>query len=293
VTDEASQAQRRLDEARRQHAAENPRRQTGPGLEDQIFTDFRPTPEQLARFRELKAEVGAAPELQGIDSEIADLAISFRAAQLLREEIDPDWSARREREALELARQALAERIRHWRIPKLHRDAILTGYDEHGTKIRDTEPEADIDVAVGDGLRLIVLVGPLGTGKTMAAIRWAAGSDHNDVLYSTARQVFAKSDRYDGDRPDLERVNTCAVLILDEMAGQEERDADSAQIASVLHHRWENKRITICIANTTQEEFEGKYEPRVVSRLWEAGEVIPCTVTLRRGEKARQQELGI
>lgn len=258
--------------------------------------------ERLPELRRLcHAEAVAALEADGqlLAPAIVEVAVDLRARQLLREEVDPDWAQRMRVAAQGEERTAFTQRLGGWRFPRPVIDALWTDKDP-GDKLgkaaldHDSPPAAWCRDGLASGRRLLCAVGTMGTGKTFGAClavwEWMEGR-HEGVLYTTAARVFVVSDRSfsEQDRAWRTRVREADVLVLDECGGDKERKDDSADLAELLRHRFEEGRRTVLIANMSKAELAARYGDAVMSRIFEAGGLRSFDEVLRRGELRRRQ----
>jgi hypothetical protein len=193
---------------------------------------------------------------------------------------DPDMA--RQVHEIERARYrtSIADRHDAVNIPAIHGEAIRSGKDEHGKPIRELDIDVKLRAAIASGKRIVYLVGHVGTGKTLAACKWAVGQQ-NYTLYIKAMSYcnLVKSRR------PLERYRNCQVLILDEIGMEREFDADI--IADLIHHRYEECLTTVGISNMDPSKITGHYGDPIARRTWAAGAVIKCDVVVCPGQERR------
>lgn len=128
--------------------------------------------------------------------------------------------------------------------------------------------------------RLVILHGPPGTGKSVAACAplWEALSGH-----------YVRADRYvqlarSFDHLDLKHADvfqTSDLLVLDDVG--EEPAKERWLIERLLSERYDALRTTIVTTNFRPDQFGKAYGLRVMSRVGEVGDVIKCTTTIRPG----------
>jgi DNA replication protein DnaC len=290
MTDDPKEAQRMLEQRRRSLGIDRPPAPRWKPKRD-TFDDPRRLVQLEAKAREELAAEGMDPDL------FAALALA-RARQLLRAEKDPAWvEGLRAAERAERAADLRAQ-MKSWRFPDFAVEAIIDGRNDKGEPLATSQADRFIRTAMGVPSTLfVVLVGLLGTGKTLAACRWAVGligppgASRPDVIYCRALEIFSRSPRQLKDRQWLRRVETCDVLVVDECGTDEEREGDdSPQLAGLWLRRFDDNRRTVVLANLTQEHFETRYDQAIMSRLYHRGGLEPCTEVMRRGEKRRQRQ---
>ena len=194
-----------------------------------------------------------------------------------------------DREQLERDEQEALLPYRRRRIPGLIAKAILYKCDHRGLDLRRTRLDDQLEFHLGsERQRLVLILGKVGTGKTMAACRWLAGVELG--LYSTARHFCRLSGNMSDDRPDLRRHETAAALVLDEVGLEDKKHRQ--RIEDLLHTRYEDDLPTVVIANMAPGEFLSAYGDRVDRRVWANGFKLNPTEVLCPGERKRQSKEG-
>lgn len=171
-------------------------------------------------------------------------------------------------------------------IPRLTALALAHGVDHHGRKLGITKLDRELTSGMAQGRLLVCLLGPVGTGKTVAACRLLA--KHGGLFVPVGRLVEL-SARYEPDRVKLSELRMAKLLVLDEVGSEDERDI--LRVESLLRERYEDARPTILIANLTPQLFQVRYGDRVARRIWSHGHMVPCTRVLCPGEQGRQLSL--
>lgn len=177
------------------------------------------------------------------------------------------------RERLEARRQVYAAR---WsaQVPPMYTTATL----------------ADLDQAQAftweDGSLNLVLAGPVGTGKTHAA--YALGNalvaDGYWVQAVTVVDLLAAS-RPDGDPALVRAVQSCQVLVLDDLGAGKASEWAVEQMTSLLDLRVREGRRTIVTTNVPEPDLEEAWGGRFMDRLR-----YRRTVVILRGESRRKAE---
>jgi DNA replication protein DnaC len=121
----------------------------------------------------------------------------------------------------------------------------------------------------------LVLSGPPGVGKSIAAAWWLAheARDRRDVpnafpCWWTAGKL-ARVSGYDGT---IDRVGKVGPLVIDDL-GTEYGDANGywySRLDELLDQRYSNNRRTILTTNLNASEFRERYGERIVDRIREA-----------------------
>lgn len=134
-----------------------------------------------------------------------------------------------------------------------------------------------------DDRNLVVLAGPKGTGKTLAAV-WLA--IHSDARSSspdfTSAHELARFARNDERRDELHEA---MLLIVDDL-GAERSDARqmTAEVDELVDRFYQGYGMLVITTNLIAPQFKKRYGERVVDRLAERGVWIQCTgPSLRKG----------
>ena len=189
------------------------------------------------------------------------------------------------KEQKEIERQRAIKRLEGgYSIPAVAATAIVDGWDEFGRKLITPPCEVKMRSALACHERLIVVCGLIGTGKTIAACRCLGEQEQG--LYIKARSFAAWSAKMREDRWRVDAVIEQPFIVLDELAMEDERDR--GKIEELLHERYEQKRITIALANKSPREVLDIYGERVARRVFAKGRRIVADVVLCPGELKRQ-----
>jgi DNA replication protein DnaC len=116
---------------------------------------------------------------------------------------------------------------------------------------------------------VLVLAGPKGIGKTVAATWWALQQACTPAFVRAT--TFAASSRY--DRDDRERWLGAPALVLDDL-GTEFADAKGSflvDIDELIDVFYGDRKPLVITTNSTREEFAERYGERIVDRLRECG----------------------
>ena len=140
---------------------------------------------------------------------------------------------------------------------------------EHNFKVcRDYA--ADLGADSGN----LLFVGGTGLGKThlSAAIAAAAAEKGYSVAYETASHLFAKQEkhRFNPDEQsyrDVEKLNRCDLLIVDDLGTELPGNFVTAALYSLLNDRLLAKKPMVISTNLTVEELSRRYNPQIASRL--------------------------
>jgi hypothetical protein len=219
-----------------------------------------------------------------------------KGAQQLLELEHPEWyaeQAERDRERqLELQRLRLVDQGWPDRIVR----QVVAGVDQDGHELVDQPHEVWLRQGLDQGSGLLVLHGWYGTGKTVGACRvlatWGA---NRAVTFMSAHRIRSLS-RSSEDRETLDSWEIYAgIMVIDEVADDEETADHSKRIAGWLQRRWERGLQTVVLTNRRWTEIEGRpgkgdgiWPQALLSRIYQSGGVKRCKTILRPGENRRQ-----
>lgn len=186
----------------------------------------------------------------------------------------PDDETADERAERLAARRAVYQARWAAQVPPMYADASLADLDQGQYFTWDR-----------DSLNL-VLAGPVGTGKTYAA--YAIGNDLS--AEGTWCQAVTVADllaalRPDGDPSLAKAVQSCQVLILDDLGATKASDWAVEQMTSLLDLRVREGRRTVVTTNVPEPDLETAWGGRFMDRLR-----FRRTVHIFRGESRRKAE---
>lgn len=192
---------------------------------------------------------------------------------------DEEWAARDAEVArLSAARDAESSRTRldallELGFPQLAVDVVRAGVAQEPAIERLRTRLASSEI--------LVISGPKGTGKTVAATWWA--SQRRGRIRFVRASSFAASSRYErAEREDL----LAHPLVLDDL-GAEFVDAKGSFLADLdelVDVFYSSRRALVVTTNCTGAEFSARYGERIADRLRECGRWIALT-----GESLRKR----
>ena len=118
----------------------------------------------------------------------------------------------------------------------------------------------------------LLLVGPVGTGKTRAALAAAGEAYRNHHNWKTNPVICTAAVMLDELRPGEHRatweyfVHT-DILVLDDLGAEKPSEWTTERLHVVLNGRWEECRPTVATTNLKASELEAALGPRTFSRL--------------------------
>lgn len=136
-------------------------------------------------------------------------------------------------------------------------------------------PDVAPDVATwstSGGSTNLLLVGPVGTGKTGTALAACRPRVEAGVPARYAKLALALEDmRPDGPPGSLQRLLDVQLLVVDDVGAERPTEWTAERIATVLDHRWEYERPTVVTTNLGPRDLEAWIGPRAYSRLVGSG----------------------
>lgn len=223
------------------------------------MTDFD---DQLARIGDLLPDVEE------------DRTRSARVLSILDgNEIEDDSFEAARRRSLDEARLLLWQR----RIPRKFHDAATADF---GPAVR-----RDLDEwARHPGGRNLVFLGPVGVGKSRAAIA-ACRPAHDsglDVAFWPTADLLDAMRPSDGRTLDVASVADLDRLILDDVGVERPTDWTAERLDAVINRRWMDDLPTVATTNLEPEDLERRLGERTFSRLVGGAIVIRLSGTDRR-----------
>lgn len=162
-------------------------------------------------------------------------------------------------------------------VPKKHADPL-----EGGATLADSHALASMRAWWSSPVPLVVLAGPVGTGKSLAAAwalsqRWeaccAAPPRHPLRLGGTPiwlpAPLLARTATWNEDRINTWRDSM--LLVLDDMGVEEAGDRTASVLDDLINHRSEGGAPTIITTNLDRKPFVERYGERIVDRLRACG----------------------
>lgn len=213
-----------------------------------------------------------------------------RAAEKRRRE-EAEEAADKER-----ARLAPLVRMRRRGVPAKDHEAIARG-ELDGTPAM----EAARSLLAGD-MRVLVLSGPKGCGKTTAAA-WLAAQDVTARLPGDREDdrrapepmfldvsKLARLSRYKAE--DVEPLESCSLLVIDDLGMEyaDEKGSFLATLDGIFNARYAAGLYTVITTNLPAKTFKERYGERIADRIREVGRFVELNGKSLRGRGARGQE---
>lgn len=154
------------------------------------------------------------------------------------------------------------------RIPTRFLAAHWTDFDFTGDAAMDnalTDLDAWCDRKSPDN---VVILGPVGTGKTHLAIA-TARTRHFDGEFVSFWPVVELLDalRPGGDETAADRARNASVLILDDLGAERPTDWTAERMYALVNRRWLDAKPIIVTSNLPVDELQAAVGPRLYSRL--------------------------
>ena len=131
----------------------------------------------------------------------------------------------------------------------------------------------------------LVIVGPVGVGKTWAACAAVRGliSSGVSVEFWPLVELF-EALRPNGDETVHDRIASVDVLILDDLGAERPTDWSNERLYSILNRRWLDQRPTVATTNLQSKELAETLGERAYSRLVGGA----CSIRLTGDDRRRQ-----
>lgn len=172
-----------------------------------------------------------------------------------------------DRAAREAEEQALVQR--RWRDDRWRRTVPARFVDAHVGQLDGHLAHA----ATWDGRENVILLGPVGVGKThtaLAVARTAHDRGAAVTFTSTARfldDIRAEMDNGDGTAIAMRRAIDVDVLVLDDLGVERPTDWSRERLDVLIDGRWSEGRPTIVTSNASPDVLRAAVGPRAWSRL--------------------------
>lgn len=166
------------------------------------------------------------------------------------------------------------------RIPKRLRAARMDDVD--------MPMRTDIDAWLDDMTGNLLLLGPVGTGKShaaVAALSWCHFVQGKHVTFAPVVEVLdaLRPGREDDDT--ARALRSVGVLVLDDLGAEKPSEWTAEQLYGIVNRRWLDEKPTIVTSNAEPEVLRSALDPRLASRL-----VHDATAIVMRGKDRRRKE---
>lgn len=187
---------------------------------------------------------------------------------------------------------ALFNRVCGWGIPAAKVAMVLDGVND--TTMLTHTKEWFEGARRGDGKPILVLAGPTGVGKTVAAAwamfhadpilpyggKWRTEQAPRFRHASTLTEITGYSDECKAERVALKNTKC---LVIDDIGAEIATEHFLSMFDALFDARYGGYGYTILTTNLTNELFSARYGPRVYDRIRERGEWYDVTEPSMRG----------
>lgn len=133
----------------------------------------------------------------------------------------------------------------------------------------------------GRPMRFLALLGPMGTGKTVAAAYVIA---ERGGMYVTADEVRrAYVSEHEQARDARRRLEAIGVVVVDDVGTERNADDTRHALYELVNRRQRGRQATILTGNMTRQDFTTRYDARMLDRIEHQGAIVEITgESLRR-----------
>lgn len=136
-----------------------------------------------------------------------------------------------------------------------------------------------------DGKSVLLLLGAMGTGKTVAIAEQASMSESYRYLRSQKLALLAKSSYSTEVEAYESTLQFPGLLIIDEVGFERDKDSATQAIHEAVDMRKWCSRPLVLISNLSVDQFKQTFDARTVDRLREYGMVKTIGAASLRGAK--------
>ena len=125
---------------------------------------------------------------------------------------------------------------------------------------------------------LLVLAGPPGVGKSVAALVWLMLPRDRWNHGKKWVQAGELARGYAYDEGAFASITRAQSLVIDDLGIEylDQKDRYLSTLEEILSARFANKRPTLATTNLTPEKFKERYGNRIISRINEDGSFVVC-----------------
>lgn len=151
---------------------------------------------------------------------------------------------------------------------------LIDGEGPRGEGWRETDAVCKLATAAADPVnRVIVLLGPTRTGKSLAAAWWLSQQEGSRFWASAPAFINAPAKK-----PISLRSLDTTSLVLDDVGLDTEAEWASQKIETLVFEREGREEAkTLITSNLFEEKFRDRYRDRIYNRILESGCFLECT----------------
>lgn len=194
---------------------------------------------------------------------------------------DAEWEER-DRQAAAVMERVREVDARSQARPDLERFGWLARTLKNARSAGRARVDAELMAHDFGAKNIVVLSGPKGVGKTVAAALWALRRPRPTYMLTAAR--FARTSRYSAEQ--REEWFSAPALVLDDLGVEyvDEKGSFLADLDELIDVYYASERPLIITTNCTDKVFLERYKARVFDRIIEAAEWISVVGESMRGQ---------
>lgn len=169
-----------------------------------------------------------------------------------------EQSAEEKQRAAERSTALRIKKLRRWGAPKVAAELVAN----EGLSTTSATELVDSDEL------LQILAGNPGCGKTVAAVSVLEARETG--CFVRAAELVEMGNHF-SDRDQLARYRRCGVLVIDDLGVEYRSEQMICRLDELLDSRASGNLPTVITTNLTAEDFRGRYEERIWSRIHEFG----------------------
>ena len=231
-------------------------------------SEFKPIA-SLPKLSELREKLAARHKWE---AENPELARAWHEAFLEDDRRQREIEAERAREQF---RQNMPFRLERIGVPSKVIDALRIGLE--------TPAMAHVEAWRDSGRPFLLLLGGVGTGKTVAACSSLVEAPMHSSAFVHVLDVARLSDFNQEHAHELSRISEARLLVMDDRGTELASDFWVARLDGIINHRYANKLRTVITSNLDPARFKKQYGERIADRIREVGLIRSCGNESMRG----------